>query len=213
MIEVKGVPTFDLPYTIRLYGVTEEMFDELVNEDLNAELMDGVLIMNSPASYEHDEITGFVRALMSFYIDVKGAGRVLGPDSIVHLATCRKFAPDVFYISPTRVPTPRPREFEGAPDLVVEVLSPSNRSDDLEGKRFAYQEAGVPEIWFVDRDSRQMILDRKQGESYVTDVVTEGRVHSAVLEGFWIDLSWLWADLLPNRMACLQEILAGSETK
>jgi hypothetical protein len=55
MIEVTcGVKTIDLPYMLQVYGVTEEMFDELVDEDTKAELIDGVMIVHSPASMEHD---------------------------------------------------------------------------------------------------------------------------------------------------------------
>ena len=90
MIGVKrGPKDIDLPYTIHLYGITEAMFDELVDEDTKAELIDGVMIVHSPASYEHDDLSGFIRALMSFYADARGLGKVLGPDSLIHLAPGR----------------------------------------------------------------------------------------------------------------------------
>jgi hypothetical protein len=51
MIEVKcDIRSLDLPYMIQVYDVTEEMFDELVDEDTKAELIDGVMIVHSPAS-------------------------------------------------------------------------------------------------------------------------------------------------------------------
>src|SRR5262245_56629239 len=99
MIEVKcGVTTIDLPYLIQVYDVTEEMVDELVDEDTKAELIDGVMIVHSPTSMEHDNIGGFMRGLMSFYGYAKGLGVVLGPESLIHLAPGRKCAPDVFFI-------------------------------------------------------------------------------------------------------------------
>src|SRR6516165_8010724 len=99
MVELKfGPRTVDLPYTVRVAGVTEEMFDELVDEDTRAELIDGVLIVHSPASPRHDNISGFVRTLMRMFAEGRGLGKVFGPDSLVHLATCRKFAPDVFFL-------------------------------------------------------------------------------------------------------------------
>ena len=56
---------------IQVYDVTEEMFDELVDEDTKAELIDGVMIVHSPASMEHDDIGGFMRGLMSFYSEAR----------------------------------------------------------------------------------------------------------------------------------------------
>jgi Uma2 family endonuclease len=211
MIEIKcGLKTIDLPFMIQVYEVTEEMFDELVDEDTKAELIDGVMIVHSAASMEHDNIGGFTRGLMSFYSDARGLGVVLGPDSLIHLAPGRKCAPDVFFIRLERMPMPLPKEFEGVPDLVVEVLSPSNRRYDLRDKRLIYREAGVGEVWFIDAALRQIIRDRRQVGSYTEDIVTAGRVSSAVLPGFWIDASWLWATPLPNRFMCLEEILSGT---
>jgi Uma2 family endonuclease len=211
MIEVKcDVRSIDLPYMIQVYDVTEEMFDELVDEDTKAELIDGVMIVHSPASMEHDNIGGFTRGLMSFYSDAKGLGVVLGPDSLIHLAPGRKCASDVFFIRQQRMPMPLPKEFDGVPDLVVEVLSPSNRRYDLRDKRLIYREAGVEEVWFIDAALRQIIADRRQAGSYTEEIVTEGKVFSDSLPGFWLNASWLWATALPNRFMCLEEILRAT---
>jgi Uma2 family endonuclease len=211
MIEIKcGLQTLDLPFMIQVYEVTEEMFDELVGEDTKAELIDGVMIVHSPASMEHDNIGGFTRGLMSFYSDAQGLGVVLGPDSLIHLAPGRKCAPDVFFIRQERMPMPLPKEFEGVPDLVVEVLSPSNRRYDLRDKRLIYREAGVGEVWFIDAELRRIIMDRHRAGSYVEEIFTEGQVFSEVLPGFWLNASWLWATPLPNRFTCLEEILSGT---
>jgi Uma2 family endonuclease len=205
-----GVKTADLPYTIRLYGVTEELFDDLVDEDTKAELFDGVMIVHSPASIRHDDVSGFLRMLMRGYANAKKLGKVLGPDSLVHLKTGRKFGPDAYFIRQRRVPKRMPKEWQGAPDLVVEVLSPSNRREDLDDKRPAYHEAGVGEIWLVDLQNQEVLVDRKRRRRYGKTVVTEGKVPSTILEGFWLDASWLWAEPLPDELACLQKILSTS---
>ena len=211
MIEIKcGLKTIDLPFMIQVYEVTEEMFDELVDEDAKAELIDGMMIIQSPASMEHDDIGGFMRGLMSFYSDAQGLGAVLGPDSLIHLAPGRKCAPDVFFIRQERMPMPLPKEFEGVPDLVVEVLSPSNRRYDLRDKRLIYREAGVGEVWCIDVELRRIIMDRHRAGSYVEEIFTEGEVFSEVLPGFWLNASWLSATPLPNRFMCLEEILSGT---
>jgi Uma2 family endonuclease len=202
-----GLRTVDLPHSIRVYPVTEEMFDEMTDEDTKAELIDGVMIVHSPASARHDDIGGFLRSLARFYAEDREAGRVYGPDSLVHLATCRRVAPDLFFLRQGRVPSPLPEEFEGAPDWVVEVLSPSNRDEDLEDKRPAYREAGVRELWFIDPEEEQVVVDRRRGKRYATTTITTGRVTSTALPGFWIESAWLWDDPLPNVVTCLREIL------
>lgn len=200
--------TVDLPYTVRLYGVTEDMFDEMVDEDTKAELIDGVMIVHSPASLAHDDVAGLLRFLMRGYAGGKRLGKVLGPDALIHPAPGRRFAPDLFFVRQDRVPQPLPVEqLEGAPDLVLEVLSPSSRDDDLEVKRPAYREAGIPEIWLVDPARQQVLVDRRRRKRYTTETVSEGRVTSTAVPGFWIEAAWLWQEPLPNELDCLHEIM------
>ncbi len=125
----------------------------------------------------------------------------------MHLATCRRFAPDLFFIEKARVPHPRPPQFEGAPDLALEVLSPTNRDYDLEDKRPAYRAAGVREIWIVDPNEREIIVDRQRGGDYATKTYRRGKVASRVVSGFWIDAAWLWRDPLPDLPDCLSVLL------
>jgi Uma2 family endonuclease len=208
MAELKlGLHTVDVPYTLRLYDVTDEMFDEYVDEDTKAELIDGVMIVHSPASLRHDGVAGFIRTLMWVYADEKGLGRVFGSDGLVRLRKGRRVGPDLFFLAKDRVPQPLPKEYKGVPDLVLEVLSPSNRGDDLEVKRPAYRAAGVKEIWLVDPDEQQILLDRRRGQRYVTKTISAGRAKSAVLAGFWIEADWLWSDPPPNAMRCLRALL------
>ncbi|HZT81750.1 MAG TPA: Uma2 family endonuclease [Gemmataceae bacterium] len=203
-----GPSTVDLPYTLRLYGVTERKFDSLTDEDTKAELIDGVMIVHSPASPRHDNIAGLVRFLMRGYTGAKRLGLVLGPDSLIRLRKLRKVAPDGLFIRQKRVPRPLPeKQFELVPDLVFEVLSPSNRDVNLEIKWPAYRQAGVPEIWLIDPDNEEVVVDYRGKEGSTETRTHEGRVASTVLQGFWLDAAWLGADPLPNEMDCLQAIL------
>jgi Uma2 family endonuclease len=208
MIEVKrGIKTVDLPYTIRLYGVSEDTFYEMVDEDTTAELLDGMMIVHSPATIEHDDLSGFIRTIMRLFARKRRRGKVLGPDSLIHLKTCRLFCPDAYFVEKRRAPSRRTKRFEGAPNLALEVLSASNRDYDLEDKRLAFQAGGVGEIWFIDPVEERIIIDRKRGRGYVEEIVTSGKARSEVLVGFWIDVDWLWKDPLPDELDCLNEIL------
>jgi Uma2 family endonuclease len=209
MVEVTlGRHQVDLPFTVRLYDVTEKMFDELVDEDTRAELIDGVMVVHSPASPRHNAIAGFLRSLMQCYVEEKGLGQVLGPDSLIRLRARQKFAPDLFFLEQKRVPKRLPKkQIEGPPDFIVEVLSPSNRRFDLEEKRPAYRKAGVREIWLVDPEKERILVDRLLKNRYATDTVAEGRLASAVIPGFWIEAAWLWAEPLPKVLKSLRMIL------
>lgn len=156
---------------------------------------------------------GFLGGLMSFYVDARGQGKVIATgNGVIHLATCRKFAPDAFFVNKRRLPRRLPKVFEGAPDLVVEVLSESTRDFDLNDKLPAYEAAGVKEIWFIDRDAPEILLCKKHGRGYKHTTIHTGKVESSVIPGFWIEADWLWSVPLPNRMDCLLQILGSSES-
>ncbi len=209
MVEVKlGQRIVQMPYTLRVPGVTDEQFDELVTEDTHAELIHGVMVVPSPASLRHDEVVGFLHDLLAFYVDSKEmGGAVLGPDGLVRLAAQCRFGPDLFFVRAERIVRPLPREYAGVPDLVMEVLSPSNRDDDLDVKRPVYRQKGVGEIWLVDLDNEQVMIDRRRRRKHVEEIVTQGWATSQVIPGFAIDVEWLWQDPLPNRVGCLRRML------
>jgi Uma2 family endonuclease len=196
------------PFSLWIYGVNDKLFDELVDEDTPAELFDGVMIVHSPASPRHNRLAGFLGKLLSLYAEARDLGEVFGPDDLIRLAPGRKFAPDVFFLRSDRLPDPLPEaEFTVAPDLVIEVLSPSTRDYDLNKKRAAYHKAGVRELWFVDAASEQVILDRRGKRRYTSAVLTEGRLTTKAVPGFWLEVSWLWGKRLPKTQACLRKIL------
>jgi Uma2 family endonuclease len=145
---------------------------------------------------------------MRLFVEEMNLGEVFGPDDLIHLATCRRFAPDAFYLPSHLVPSPLPEEqFEERPELVMEVLSPSNRDYDLSDKRVAYRQAGVREIWFIDQENDQVIVDQRRGRRYVTSTIREGKIRSTAVKGFWIRAEWLWAEQPPRLMHCLHEIM------
>jgi Uma2 family endonuclease len=124
----------------------------------------------------------------------------------MHLVTCRKVAPDVLFVSQDRVPSPLPKALADPADLVVEILSESTHTYDLGEKRQAYREAGIPEIWFVDDDHQQIRVDRKGEQGYTKEIEHEGKLCSQVIQGFWVEVSWLWQEPLPPLDQCLQAL-------
>ena len=81
----------DPPYLLRKYGVTEEGFDQITNEDIKAELLDGELIVHSLATLRHDDLCTFLSFLMRGYADRKRLGLVYGANNaVMRLGATRK---------------------------------------------------------------------------------------------------------------------------
>jgi Uma2 family endonuclease len=212
MVEIKMGPrtVVDLPFLIRVYDVSERQFDRLAEPGTRAELIDGVMIVHSLNAMLHDEVSNFVRELMNLYAGRRKAGRGYGPMCLFQPGKRRRLAPDVFYLERARVPRPLPKIFEGVPDQVVEVLSPSNRTYDLKEKRPLYRRHRVREIWLIDPDRQFVEVDRLTPDgNYESLTVTRGRLESHVLAGFWLNVSWLWKSPPPDTLRCLRSILAS----
>src|SRR5207245_10031529 len=105
---------------------------------------------------------------MQIYAKRRRLGEVYGPDSFARLRTKRLFCPDAFFVEAKKVPPRKAKQFEGTPNLVVEMLSPSNRHYDLGEKRTAYRADSASETWFIDLAEEHVIIDRKKGRQYET---------------------------------------------
>ena len=127
-------------------------------EDLHAELIDGVFYRVTAPTPRHQAITGHLLHLFLHHI-------------FTHDGTCQPFTapiavqldeddktivqPDVMIVC-DRDKIRKDRIF-GAPDLIIEVLSPSSRKRDMQYKLFKYGEAGVREYWIIDPEIKTII--------------------------------------------------------
>ena len=85
----------------------------------------------------------------------------------------------------------------GAPDIIVEILSPGNNSKELKNKYDVYEEAGVKEYWVVSpQDLTFQSYTLVDGKFVPTKTLVQGDiVTSTVLPGFQLDLSWLFGSI------------------
>lgn len=77
--------------------------------------------------------------------------------------------PDLIYVSNARAGIVQENFVDGAPDLVVEILSPSTTAHDRTTKIYLYAEAKVPEVWFIDPRAKTVETLKLQGAKYVVD--------------------------------------------
>jgi Uma2 family endonuclease len=194
-------------YLVMIAGQTEEDYFRHAPENRFCEYIDGIIYMPSPVSTHHQEIVLFLAHLLDAFRWERGTGRVLTGPAVLHLAPNRNPEPDLF-VQPVGAPPPEDGMRNQGAVFVVEVLSPSNRSHDLETKGQRYRDAAIPEIWYVDDRDRVLRVERREDRGYRTLQLTEGIHQSTALPGFWIDVAWLWADPLPHPRRCLQGILA-----
>jgi len=191
------------PYLLRKYEATEEDYESLAEEDLRCEYLDGVLIVHSPATMDHEDRIIFLATLLNSFVAARNLGRVFGSNAVMQLGR-RRFCPDLSFLSTRHAGRIQGGRLMGPFDLVVEMVSRSTREYDLSEKRQAYHDGQVPEIWMFDAERRSCIVDLLETGQYRTLTLSSGRFDSRVLPGLSIDVDWLWADPLPNPLECLR---------
>ena len=119
-------------------------------------------------------------------------GLALAAPMDVHLARHSVVQPDLLYVSPARSEIVQ-NWIEGAPDLVVEILSPSTASRDQVHKLNLFADAGVSEYWIVDPAGRHIAFLVSDGAAFTVHPPESGRWQSSVVPEIELDIDALWA--------------------
>ena len=147
------------------------MSDNLAyQEERREELIGGKVVMMAPASAEHVYTAGSIYNIFKNYL--KGKNCIPFSDGLlVHLTDDNKFVPDMMVVCDrSKI---KSDGVHGAPDLVVEVLSPSTAKDDRTRKKGVYEACGVPEYWLVSPTDKSIEVYLLESGKYILhDVYT-----------------------------------------
>lgn len=161
------------------------------------ELVRGVLIVSEPPKTMHGMLAVQIGALLLAFVRPRRLGRVTAESGYVTERdpdTVR--GPDVAFVRMNRVPTTDDQDgfVEGAPDLAVEIRSPSDRPKQLAEKVAEYFAAGAGLVWVIEPRKRLVMVHTPNG---ITRVLRDGEVVDGgnVLPGFTAPVS----ELLPDR--------------
>jgi Uma2 family endonuclease len=175
--------------------MTAEELLQLPDDDYRYELVRGVLKRMPPPDFEHGREAAIVSSRLRVFADDHGLGEVVADSGFrVEHAPDTVRGPDVAFVAAARVPPPEQRSsyFPGAPDLAVEIVSPSNRAAEIRRKVQEYFAGGARLVWVVDRRPRTVSVHRSDGS---VTVLAEGDTLSGedVLPGFTLRVSVIFA--------------------
>lgn len=151
--------------------VTAQDLWRLGEGDVRRELLNGEVVEMAPVGGIHGEITSRINRWLAEHAERQGGGKVVVGDVgfVLNLPYDpeRVRAPDVAFISSPRLPGDRlPQGFlQGAPDLAVEVLSPSDNPVDIQQKVRDYLEAGARLVWVVAPQAKTVTVYRADGSA------------------------------------------------
>jgi len=178
---------------------TYEDWLQLPDDGSRYEVIDGELYMAPPPAIAHQSSSNRLATGMTVHSDRTDAGRVFNAPIGVRLPNQPvPFEPDIVFISNARKEIIGDKYIEGVPDLLVEILSPSNWPYDRQTKFEVYRDAGVPEYWIVDYRKKTIEVFVLDGGEYVLQkgILGMGEMaESEAMTGFQIAVSEVFRDL------------------
>jgi Uma2 family endonuclease len=156
------------------------------------QLINGELIMSPAPSPHHQRISGKLFRL--FDTARKTSGEVFYAPIDLYLDQKNIFQPDLLYIPEVNKSFITDKGIEGPPDLVVEIISPSNSYTDRNFKKKIYLAFGVKEYWIVDPGNKTIeVYTPETGlDSPLLYLAEEGEVTSNVLSNLKFNISELF---------------------
>ena len=161
-------------------------------DDKRYELLDGELIMVPAPNLGHQRIGAKLGTQLYTFVEEKGLGEVFFAPCDVVLSNTDVVQPDLLFVSNERAHLLLGGDnVRGAPDLVVEILSPSTAGQDRTLKRALYFKHGVKEYWLVDPDARTVTVLRLGEDAFEVEAIYgEGQTMSSpTLTGFSVGLN------------------------
>lgn len=174
-----------------------------------AEFVDDEVIKPMSVTDRHDDLNTFLKSLLRLFVEAKNLGKIHGEPYQMKMVLGDKIKgrePDIFFVKTENLHRIGEKFFDGAADLVIEVISPESVTRDTIDKFEEYETAGVKEYWIIDyhRRTANFYGYNEKGKYKLLHLSAEGIFESRVIEALWINTDWLWQEELPNLMDVLK---------
>ena len=191
------------------YRVSYDEFCALVHAGQKADLIDGIIYMASPENIESFDLFSWLLRLASDFLEARDlGGRLFGSRIAFQLDDENAPEPDLAFVRGERLHLIRKSQILGPPDWALEIVSPESVERDYRKKRKQFERFKVPEYWIIDPiKERVTCLRLSRAGKYEEVRPRHGIIHSTVIEGFCLRLSWLWQRPLPPKNKVLAEII------
>jgi len=156
--------------------------------DKRYEILEGELYMVPSPNTRHQRISRNLEFILYRFVEERGLGEILYAPYDVILSFTDVTQPDIIYVSKERAEVITEKNIEGAPDLVIEILSPSSQERDRDIKKKVYAKAGVREYWIVDPEEKAVEVYRMGKKGYTLSGRFFDKLTSSTFPGLVINL-------------------------
>jgi len=155
--------------------LTYEDFRQLPDDGKRYELIQGRVHLSPAPSIRHQFVAGNLDRSLGPFVVKNHLGELLVTPLDVRLSEDTALQPDLVFVSKQRLEIILENFIVGAPDLVVEILSPATAAHDRATKLNLYAEARAPEVWLMDPLAKTVEVLKLQGNKYLVDSIFAGR--------------------------------------
>jgi len=184
-----AIPDNKTQYTVDDYWLFPE-------DNVRREIIDGELHVTPNPVRKHETAVGSVLKHLRSFLESHPLGTVYSALSVV-LSDTDVVEPDLVFVTAERSASVTDDGIEGAPDLIIEVLSGGTRRIDETVKRDLFEEAGVREYWLVDPDERNVRIWRAEKQKFAAPLdllaLAEDAIESPLLPGFSLPLPQIFS--------------------
>ena len=170
---------------------TYQDYLELPDDRNRYEILEGELIMSPAPSTIHQDVSGNIVLELKAFVRKNDLGKIYYAPYDVVLSKHTIVQPDLLFVTNENKKIITEKNIQGAPDLIIEILSPATAYHDLVEKKKIYQQFGVKEYWIVDPKMLWIEVYVLEEGKYQLFQRSEksGTVQSKIIAGFEIPLS------------------------
>lgn len=177
-------------YPSKKKNYTYKDYLELPDDKNRYEIINGELVMTPAPKINHQRISGIIELQLRLFVEKNKLGEVFDAPCDVFLTEKDIVQPDILFVSNENKKIITEDNIKGAPELVIEIISPTTAYYDLIEKKELYEKFGVKEYWIVDPKKQWVEIYTPTNKKFklAQRIEKSGQVSSKLLKGFQLEL-------------------------
>lgn len=174
------------------------------------ELVNGVIVEKPMVQWDHETCMRWLYQVVGIYVNRRKLGEMVSSRIVVKVGEHAGRMPDLLFIKKGNLAIVQQKAVYGAPNLVIEIVSPNDRLSHLRALETDYFRIGVPELIFIDlrrQEIRRLLLRENE---YEETLITSGTISFESIEGLTLQTEWILQEPRPDELETVQALLASS---